>query len=216
MSNAALSHSDGPHPRTAANMGSIVAVVLAIWLAAVVYLSASGALVTPPGEPPLRILIAVIGPLAVFFAAFWTSRSFHEFVATADLRLVNAIQAWRAGGLVFLAFYAYGLLPGLFAWPAGAGDIAIGVTAPWIVLSLIRRPGFASSAAFRLWNWLGLLDLVVAIGLGALGSAVATGLPGEITTAPMALLPLVLIPAYLVPIFAMLHFAALYQARRRS
>jgi hypothetical protein len=90
------------------------------------------------------------------------------------------------------------------------------VTAPWIVLSLIRRPGFASSRAFRLWNWLGLLDLVVAIGLGALSTAIATGLPGEITTAPMAFLPLVLIPAYLVPIFAMLHFAALYQARKSS
>jgi hypothetical protein len=162
------------------------------------------------------MLIAVLGPIGIFFAAFWTSRSFHEYVATADLRLVNAIQAWRAGGLIFVAFYAYGILPGLFALPAGAGDIAIGVTAPWIVLALIRRPGFASSAAFRIWNWLGLLDLVVAIGLGTLSSAIATGLPGEITTAPMALLPLVLIPAYLVPIFAMLHFAALYQARKSS
>jgi hypothetical protein len=158
----------------------------------------------------------VLGPLAIFFAAFWTSRSFHNFVATADLRLGLAIQAWRAAGLVFVSFYAYGLLPGIFAWPAGIGDMAIGASAPWIMLSLIRNPAFATSTAFRVWNWLGLLDLVVAVGLGALSSTIATGLPGEITTAPMALLPLLLIPAYLVPIFAMLHFAALYQARRAS
>ena len=214
MSHVVLSPSDDPP--VAADIRSIVAAVLAVWLAAVIYAGATGAMVTPPGQPPVRMLIAVLGPLALFFAAFRTSRSFHAFVATADLRLVNAIQAWRAGGLIFVAFYAYGILPGLFALPAGAGDIAIGVTAPWIVLSLIRRPGFASSTAFRVWNWLGLLDLVVAVSLGAITSAIATGLPGEITTAPMALLPLVLIPVYLVPIFAMLHVAALYQARRSS
>ncbi len=41
------------------------------------------------------------------------------FVLSADLRLLTAIQAWRAGGPGFLALYAHGLLPGLFAVPAG-------------------------------------------------------------------------------------------------
>ena len=106
------------------------------------------------------------------------------------------------------------MLPGLFAWPAGLGDIAIGVTAPWIVLALIRRPDFAWSKTFVAWNLLGLLDLVVAVGTGALSSGLATGVAGEITTGPMAQLPLVLIPAYLVPIFITLHLTALLQARR--
>jgi Kef-type K+ transport system membrane component KefB len=132
------------------------------------------------------------------------------------LRFATAIQAWRAGGIVFIAFYAYGLLPGVFAWPAGLGDMAIGATAPWLVLSLIRDRGFAAGRAYRVWNWLGILDLVVAVGIGASISALARGLPGEITTAPMTLLPLVLIPAYLVPIFVMLHFTALYQSRRMA
>lgn len=212
MSNAVLSQSDGPP--AAVKTGFIVALVLAAWFAAVSFMGATGALVTAPGEQSPALLITVLGPLVVFFAAFRLSRSFHDFIATADLRLITSIQAWRAGGLVFIALSAYGILPGFFAWPAGWGDIAIGVTAPWVLLSLIRKPGFSNSTIFRIWNWLGLLDLVVAIGLGALSSATATGLPGEITTAPMVLLPLVLIPAYLVPIFAMLHFAALYQARR--
>lgn len=214
MSHVVLSSSDDPP--VAADIRPILAAVLGVWLAAVIYAGATGALATPPGEPPLRMLVAVLGPLALFFAAFQLSRSFHEFVATADLRVINAIQAWRAGGLVFVALYVFGILPGVFAWPAGMGDIAIGVTAPWIVLSLLRNPGFATSRTFRVWNWLGLLDLIVAIGAGALASALTTGAAGEITTASMVLLPLVLIPAYLVPIFAMLHFAALYQARRTS
>jgi hypothetical protein len=150
----------------------------------------------------------------VFLTAYWTSLRFREFVLTADLRLMTGIQAWRAAGFGFLALYAHGVLPGVFALPAGLGDIAIGVTAPWIVLALIRRPGFARSKTFAVWNLLGVLDLVVAVSTGALSSGLATGIAGEITTAPMAQLPLVLIPAYLVPIFIMLHLTALFQARR--
>ena len=119
-------------------------------------MGATGALVTTPGEQSPALLIAVLGPLVVFFVAFRLSRSFHEFIATADLRLITSIQAWRAGGLVFIALSAYEILPGFFAWPAGWGDIAIGVTAPWILLSLIRKPGFRNSTGFRVWNWLGI------------------------------------------------------------
>jgi DNA-directed RNA polymerase subunit RPC12/RpoP len=36
-----------------------------------------------------------------------------------------------------------------------------------------------------------------------------SGVPSEVTTAPMAQLPLALIPAYLVPLFLMLHLSAL-------
>ncbi len=112
--------------------------------------------------------------------------------------------------------YAHGVLPGLFAWPAGLGDIAIGVAAPWMILSLIRQPGFAASQSFRVWNLLGILDLVVAIGTGVLASGFAAGLVGDTTTGPMTQLPLVLIPAYFVPIFIMLHVTALIQGRYLS
>jgi hypothetical protein len=212
MSNIALPHSDlAP---TAPATSTVVTAVLILWFAAIVFLGATGALVTPANQPPLLMLLAALAPLTVFFAAFWMSRSFRALIAAADLHVVASIQAWRFGGFVFLILYAYGILPGLFALHAGLGDMAIGITAPWIVLSLNRSPAFAKSRAFRVWNWLGILDLVVAVNLGAASSLLATRLPGEITTAPMALLPLVLIPAYFVPILIMLHFAALHQSRR--
>jgi hypothetical protein len=158
--------------------------------------------------------VGALAPLIVFIAAYWGSGAFQGLVLSADLRLVSVVQAWRAGGLAFLALNAHGVLPGLFAWPAGLGDIAIGVTAPWVVLALIRRPGFASSRGFVTWNVLGILDLVVAVSAGVLSSGFIPGLRGGTTTGAMAELPLVLIPAYLVPLFIMLHLAALLQARR--
>jgi hypothetical protein len=182
----------------------------------VIFLGANGTFVRPPNEPPLPILIGVLGPLVAFGAAYLGWGAFRSFALRANPVLLSAIQAWRAGGLGFLALAAHGVLPGLFSWPAGMGDIAIGVTAPWIVLALVRRPAFAASPIFKVWNLLGILDLVVAVSMGALNSGFVPGLTGTVTTAAMAQLPLVLIPAYLVPLFVMLHLAALLQARRQS
>ncbi len=195
-------------------MRTLIASVLALWFGLVVILAANGAFVRPPEVPPFPILLGATIPLAAFIAAYLGSSAFRAWILALDLPLITALQAWRAGGLGFLALSAHGLLPGLFAWPAGWGDIAIGVTAPWVVLALIRRPGFAGSRTFVAWNLLGILDLVVAVSAGVLTSGFVPGLAGEVTTAPMSQLPLVVIPAYLVPLFIMLHIAALAQARR--
>jgi hypothetical protein len=190
---------------------TVVAGVLAIWLGSVVFLAASGAFARTPGELPFPILIGVTLPIILFLVAFSGVNDFRDLIRSVDLPLVTGIQAWRFAGFGFLALYAHDVLPGIFAWPAGVGDMAIGITAPWVALALIRRPNFAATKMFRVWNVLGILDLAVAVGTGALSSALALGVPEEVTTAPMARLPLVLIPAYLVPIFIMLHLAALFR-----
>jgi len=214
MSIDVLPHYAGPGPRAVSGTALAVAAALAAWFASVVLLGASGAYVSPPGTVPVPIAIAVAAPIALFLVALRASRPFREFALAADGRLMLGIQAWRFAGLGFLALHAHGVLPGMFAWPAGLGDIAIGATAPWLLVALIREPRFAASRTFVAWNLLGVLDLVVAVGTGALGSALATGVAGEVTTGPMARLPLVLIPAFFVPIFVMLHIVALMQARR--
>jgi hypothetical protein len=191
-----------------------VAIVLAAWLLLVLSLGAAGAFFAAPGTPPLPIAIGVAAPLLLFFASLRLSQNFRAFVLSLDLRLVAGIQAWRMAGLGFLSLYAYKVLPAVFALPAGLGDMAIGVTAPWMILALLRQPGFASHAAFIRWNVLGILDLVIAVSIGTVSSLFATGAPGEISTVPMATLPLLLIPAFLVPLFLMLHTAALMQSRQ--
>jgi hypothetical protein len=201
-------------PSWLSGIGLSVTLVLTAWFLLVVSLGAVGAFVARPGTPPLGIAIGVGAPLLLFFAWLRLSQSFRDFVLSLDLRLIAGIQAWRWAGLGFLSLYAYNVLPGIFALPAGLGDMAIGFTAPWIILRLVRQPDFATSAAFIRWNVLGILDLVVALTIGTLTAALSTGAAGEITTAPMATLPLLLIPAFLVPVFLMLHTAALMQSRQ--
>jgi hypothetical protein len=192
-----------------------VSTVLGIWLAAVFALGAAGAFVRPPEAPPLPILLGVTLPIAAFLFAYRAFPAFRDYVLSADLRLLTAIQGWRAGGLGFLALYVHGVLPGLFAWPAGLGDIAVGITAPFIAAALIRNGEYAGSRTFAAWNLLGILDLVVAVSLGALSAGLFPALSGEVTTAPMSQLPLVLIPAYFVPLFVVLHLTALFQGKNR-
>ncbi len=191
-----------------------IAIALTVWLLLVVSFGAAGAFVGPPGTPPLPIAIGVAAPLVLFFGWLRLSHSFREFVLSLDLRFIAGMQAWRWAGLGFLELYALKVLPAAFALPAGLGDMAIGVTAPWIILGLVRQPGFAASGAFIGWNVLGILDLLIAISIGTVSAFFATGAPGEISTAPMASLPLLLIPAFLVPFFLMLHAAALMRSRQ--
>jgi hypothetical protein len=197
-------------------MKPFVAGVLALWFVVVFVLGAAGVMAQPPGTPPIPILIGATTPVIVFLVAYWGWPAFRAYVLSLDPALAAAIQGWRAAGLGFLALYAHGVLPGVFAWPAGLGDIAIGVTAPWVAQALVRRPGFLASQVFVVWNLLGILDLLVAVSLGGLSSVLTTGSAGGPTTAPMAQLPLVLIPAYLVPLFVVLHLAVLLQARRQA
>ena len=199
------------------NVRSIVVVALALWLGLVFFLGAQGAFVTSAGSPPLPIFLGVAIPLGVFLAAYVGWTPFRDFILGADLRFVTAMQAWRWAGGQFFWLYSWSVLPGLFAFPAGFGDMAIGVTAPWIVLGLVRNPLFAASRRFFIWNILGIVDFVVAVSMGVLSSGLFYGinaLNGTLTTGAMNRLPLVLIPAFVVPFFTMLHLTALFQARQ--
>jgi hypothetical protein len=216
MENTLASRIYQPRVPAVSGTGSLVAVFFLAWLALIFVLGARGAFVAAPGAPPLALLVGLVAPLSLFLLGYGTIRPLREFILSADLRLIVGIQAWRWAGFGFLTLYSYRVLPGIFAWPAGLGDMAIGVTAPLVLARLLRRPDFAASKSFVAWNLGGILDLTVAVSIGALVPLLAPSLYGTVTTAPMAQLPLVLVPTFLVPMFLMLHLTALLQARRLS
>ena len=159
MSNAVLSHIVRPEPPLTPGANKLVAGVLAAWFALVVLLGAHGMFVATAWNATASRSSSALPFRSLSFSRFIDfSRSFRAFVLGLDLRLVTAIQAWRFAGLGFIALYTYGVLPGLFAWPAGLGDMAIGLTAPWVMRALERRPEFAASQRFAVWNLLGILD----------------------------------------------------------
>jgi hypothetical protein len=192
-----------------------VGVALALWLALVFGLGAAGVFAVSAGSPPLPIFVGAVLPIAIYLLAYRWFSGFRDFVLRLDPRLATGVQAWRFGGFAFIALLVYDVLPGPFAWPAGLGDIAIGVTAPLFALALARAPRLATSRGFVVWNLLGVLDLVVAVGTGTVIAWFGIG-GNPASMGPMAQLPLVLVPAFLVPVFLMLHLTALLQARHAS
>ena len=215
MSTVALPHADRPLANDASRVTITVSILLVLWLAFVFVFGSRGAFVQPAGTPPLPIFFAVTLPIVIFLAAYRTSSAFHHVVLNLDQRLAVGLQAWRFGGLGFLALSTYSVLPGVFAWPAGLGDVAIGATAPVLALAVARNAQIVTSRLFVVWNLLGILDLVVAVGTATVVSWFGIGADNA-SIGPMAQLPLLLIPAFLVPSFAMLHIAALVQARHRA
>jgi hypothetical protein len=203
---------NGLNSAPAPDLRSFVTITLAIWLALAFWLGARHTFIGRPGSPPILLLIAVVTPIVLFLLAFWIWRSFHNFVLVANLPLLVATQAWRFAGFGFLALNT-------LAWPAALGDMAIGLTAPWVALALSRRPHFAASKIFVAWNIFGIFDFaVLAIGAGAIAPLLFPSLrhmltPQMATAAPMVRLPLVLIPTFAVPMFTIFHLVALFQAR---
>jgi hypothetical protein len=113
-------------------------------------------------------------------------------------------HAFRVVGVVFLLYLALGHLPGLFAVPAGLGDIATGIVAPLVALRLARGTGRRGTLWF---NAFGTTDLVVALTLGALtGFGLLHVTP---SSAPIAELPLALIPTATVPLLFALHITSM-------
>lgn len=199
--------------------GSPAGVVFAVgglWLAVALALLLSGSLETPQGTPPVKILAAAIVPILGFGVWYRTSAALREWVLRLDLPLIVMLQAWRVIGGVFLVLLAFGLLPGMFAWPAGLGDIAVGLSAPFVALALLRRPEAATGPGFLAWNVLGILDFIVAVATGTLASGLLPGLVSGVSTAAMSAWPLGTIPGFIVPLFVILHLMAIFQGRDRA
>jgi hypothetical protein len=178
--------------------------VLSSWLG--FYQSAHGR--TPTVQIGLLLPIAVIGAL------YWRWPPLRTAVDAVPQKWLVGVQLYRTLGLIFLVLYVAGRAPGVFAWPAGVGDILVGLLAPAIGAAYARNPRRAAPW-LRAWNLLGIADLVVALTTGFLSSPsplqlFAFDTPNELITK----FPLVLIPVFLVPLSILLHLASLQKLSR--
>jgi hypothetical protein len=200
----------GPEAR---RVGIGAALFLGVWLGAALLLAPDPSSLVARDAfylTPLIPLFAGLSMVAVLIA-LWRSSSLRRALAAVPTPTLHALQVWRVVGILFVILFGLGQLPAHFALPAGWGDIFVGVTAPLIALALARGMRGAAPLAIA-WNVFGLLDLVVAVGMGT--GFLAPLLEPELgprvpPAAAMGVYPMILVPVFAVPLSMLLHVIAL-------
>ena len=183
----------------------LTAYVVLIWFVLVL----TGSVLGTFAQYPLVFYLTVGGPVILFVAGYPLSDAFRRFVRSlvGDPWGITALQTYRVLGVSMAIQALRNALPAVFGLPAGFGDLFIGVTA--LLAALAWSSGTRSGkAVFVLWNVLGVLDLIIAVSMGALAAFTQSG---PVTMAPMRLYPLSLVPAFGVPLAFILHFTGLAQ-----
>jgi hypothetical protein len=187
--------------------GKLIAVLIAAWFVVIFSAAALGVFKNQANRVGAAVGLAALAPIAFFAVWFAASEGFRKFVLALDPRALTGVQVFRIIGVIFVILEARGILPAVFAFPAGYGDIFIGLTAGFAAWKLADG---RHRAGFIFWQALGITDLVLAVGAGTLAGLIS---PGSTPMAAMTVLPLSLIPTFLVPLFFILHVICIAQAR---
>lgn len=197
----------GSGTRSTAAIVAVAGVVWAAWIGGSVALSEAGAYQADPTIVNPRIAVTLLAVLAALLLASRIPAVARALADAGTPARLAVPQTFRVVGGVFLLVAALGELPAVFALPAGIGDIAIGMAAPFVAWRLSRR-GDARGAVW--FNVLGIVDLVVAVGIGFLAAPGVTNLLSVTpSTQAVTMLPLVLIPTTAVPLALALHVVSL-------
>ena len=197
--------------RKALGVAAVAANLLGGWIVASGFLARSGVYADDSGETTPWFGLAFVGALTTLLlvtAIPVASRILADPATTARLAIPHT---FRIVGILFLIAMVLGDLPAVFALPAGLGDIAIGVSAPFVARRLAREQDYEGAVRF---NLLGIIDLVVALTIGFLaGLGPWRLLDVTPSTDALALLPLALVPTTAVPLSIALHIVSLRRLR---
>ena len=215
--------SDGPgDPAGAARIARIDR-----WAISLVAIAAVAALLVPHllgDRSPIFGLVYVFGLGIAAYALVVRTETGRRLLDAVPQEWLIAGQAYRVVGGAFLGVATYDVLPAYFAIPAGSGDFITGIVALLVAVWWATGAPIAQPAAW-VWNLFGLLDLVVAvgIGLGLFAGPAASLFGGSAPWLERAALgsqpfgapifplssPLALVPTFLVPLAIFLHLLSL-------
>ena len=192
-----------------------IMVPFTLW-AAVAWTAAINGVFRTSASPLPLLPLAIFLPVLVGTPPLLLSKRVGQLLDAMPTTWLVALQLYRVFGSQWLVYWLLGLLPGLWALPAGTGDVLTGLFAVTAAIALATGTAEGRKAAI-LWNIFGFADLVVAITLGMIMS------PGPfqliVPNGPSIGLdgyPNVLTPAFVVPGSILLHALSLRQLMRRS
>ncbi|MEM7191047.1 MAG: hypothetical protein AAF439_15655 [Pseudomonadota bacterium] len=156
-----------------------------------------------PARPMIYLVIAM--------ATTWAAR--HWLLGDGvSQHLLIALQLFRPIGMVFVLENSRGTLPGIFAHPAGWGDLLAGLLAAYVLIRFWGRT--VPDRWIIAIAVVGLADFASAFFFGFTSSATPMQLfshdfPNQVLNYPLGLIPL-----FLVPYAVMAHLLSLAQLGR--
>ena len=200
-------------PRRRLSIWLAVVAPYTLWLAVIWSAAING--VFRPGNSTLPMVpLAIFLPVIVGVPILLRSKRIGEVLDAMPTSWLIGLQVYRVLGGIFLVGWARGVIPSLFALPAGIGDVTTGLLALPVAYALAARNSSATRAGIA-WNVFGLLDFTIAVGIGLVTSPGPFQLINpSISNTGLGLYPNVLIPAFAVPSSILLHVLSLRQLRR--
>ena len=139
-------------------IGLVFVWLVVSWAASALHVFSNGANRVGPA-----VGLAAGAPVILFSLWFAASAGFRRFALSLNPRVLTGVQVGRLVGFTFLLLEARALLPSIFAFSAGYGDMFIGATAAFAAWKLAEP---AHRGWFIAWQLLGITDLVLAVSLG--------------------------------------------------
>ena len=197
------------------NFWLAVMIPFTLWLA-LIWGSAINGVFRGDAAPFPLLPFAIFLPIIIGAPILLLSKRIGEALDAMPANWLIGLQVYRVLGSAFLIGWARGLIPGIFALPAGFGDVITGLLALPVAISLAAGTLGGRRAAVA-WNVFGVLDLAIAV---SIGMAVSPGplqlIVPSIPNTTVGAYPNVMIPAFAVPSSILLHTLSLRQLRRRS
>ena len=192
--------------------GAIVGAGFLLWGAAMVWFCLAG--VVQDMGPLGRLVVPVCWVTPSLILIFWRDWFLSEALSQ---RWLIGLQVWRVIGGVFLIEMAGRNIPGIFAYPAGLGDIAVALLALAVLLTY-RRRGQSSipRAAVLLVIGLGVADFLSAFFFGFTSSAGPQQIFFPEVVNNSLMFPTGMIPLFLVPYAIFFHTLSFLTLRRQE
>ena len=121
-------------PSQRRNVWLAVMIPFTLWLA-VVWSAAINGFFKPGAAIPV-LPLGALGPVIIGAPILLRSRRIGQVLDAMPANWLVALQVFRVLGSTFLVGWAYGVVPGVFALPAGIGDVLTGLFAVPAAISL--------------------------------------------------------------------------------
>jgi len=189
----------------------LTSAMLTIWVLLAIYLGSLNFFqIDRNTSLPPPIGAATLIPFILGYLAFRYSNTFRQIMFNIPQTWMIGLQAYRVlGGVIFLILYGQGVMPGVFALPAGIGDTLTGGSAILVAYFCYKQTPWSRKLAI-LWNWVALVEMLMLVPLGILSSPsrvqfLALDAPNFLTTT----WPTVLAPTFHVPLGLLMHLYSL-------